>query len=139
MLLPVHSQSHTGVPIRPATVGSDSQAQIAELAFQYWLTRHFGTNGSPESYLQAVITVIHRNVTRPIGGVVAIDRGIRRARKAAAPPQEVASMPDLRADCPPKGRRMSGKVTCLTCDLKKCVGQCKFQAGESPKSPRANG
>lgn len=33
-----------------------------------------------------------------------------------------------------KGKK--GKITCLTCKLKGCVGNCRFQVVDSPRRPR---
>ncbi len=30
------------------------------------------------------------------------------------------------------------KVTCLTCQLKGCVGKCRFEAMDSPRLPKAS-
>jgi hypothetical protein len=30
-----------------------------------------------------------------------------------------------------------GKVTCLTCKLKGCVGRCRFQVENCPRAPKA--
>jgi hypothetical protein len=31
-----------------------------------------------------------------------------------------------------------GKVTCVTCKLKKCVGRCHFEVVDCPRTPKAS-
>ena len=34
-------------------------------------------------------------------------------------------------------RSKKGKVTCLTCKLKGCVGNCRFEVVDYPRPPKA--
>jgi hypothetical protein len=38
---------------------------------------------------------------------------------------------------PAANHRKQGKVTCITCKLKGCVGRCRFEAVASPQPPKA--
>jgi hypothetical protein len=56
MLFAVPTQGHKVIPIRRDIRMSDTQQLIADVAYEFWLTRHFRKNGSPEeSYLDAVL------------------------------------------------------------------------------------
>jgi hypothetical protein len=37
----------------------------------------------------------------------------------------------------PASHHRKGKITCITCKLKRCVGRCKFEVVASPQPPKA--
>jgi hypothetical protein len=84
MLFAIPNQRRNVIPIRPDFRMSNSQQQIADLAYEFWLARCFRRNGSPEqSYLQAVLEVTLRqgNQATPVG--MEFKTGIRGAAVSA--------------------------------------------------------